>query len=126
MFGVDLRELLPPAVVLVVPVHHAVRHLPRPNPVYFQHLLGIRVIRIQSSKLEFGISEQNKKVRAVTLLYLLKNAHPNKISVDRFLYVRDFFGHFGLKDFLFMFERFSELCFQIYLIWFIMFKRFLK
>ena len=38
VLGVDLSELLAPAVVFEVVVHHAVRHLPRSHPVDLEHL----------------------------------------------------------------------------------------
>ena len=86
-------------VVFVVNIHHLVCHLPRSNPMNFKHLqkgapgwthvvtikvfylLSVWIICIESSELEFRVSEEYQEVRTVALFNLLHHS-PSGLFVN--------------------------------------------
>ena len=73
---VDLREFFPARIILEELFEHFLRDLFRTGSVNFENFFRVRIIRVQSAKLTFGVSEENKKMRTITCINLFYNPEP--------------------------------------------------
>ena len=46
-------------------LEHVIRHLLRPGAVDLVDLLGVRVVRVESSELTFDVAKQKKEMRTI-------------------------------------------------------------